>query len=98
MKKIKSSSAVFEKNHFSITKKNKIVTVDYSEIEKIIYIKNSFWNWITGRSHAVIPGRIHVFLKSDNGNNRYSLKISNKVFSMLPHNLISKLPEKYKKY
>ena len=98
MRKITSKNTIFESNYFSIKNKNNTITVFYKDIDKIIYIKNSFWNWITGREHAVVPGRVHIFLKNDNGNNRYSLKIPNDKFNELPKNLVDKLPEKYKNY
>lgn len=98
MRKITSRNTIFESNYFSIINGNDTITVLYQDIDKIIYIKNSYWNWLTGRTHAVIPGRIHVFLKSDNGNNRYSLIIPNDKFNELPISLVNKLPAKYKNY
>lgn len=98
MRKITSRNTIFENKHFSIIRKKETITVLYQDIDKIIYIKNSFWNWITGRTHAVIPGRVHVFLKGDNLNNRYSLIIPNSKFNELPNNLVSKLPQKYLNY
>ncbi len=98
MVKIKSKNIQFDKDCMTIIRKEKQITINYMDIEKIIYIKNSLWNWLTGRTHAVVPGRIHVFLKSDNGKDRYSLKIPNSVFDHLPAQLLRKLPNKYKNY
>lgn len=98
MKKIVSKDVVFRIDSFSFIRKNETIEVNYSDIEKIIYIRSTFWNWLTGRTHAVIPGRIHVFLKSDKGNNKYSLIIPNDMFENLPRNLVNKLPTKYKNY
>jgi len=98
MRKITSKNTIFESNYFSIKNGNETITVFYHDVDKIIYIKNSFWNWLTGRTHAVVPGKIHVFLKRDNGNNRYSLKIPNDKFNELPKSLVDKLPQKYKNY
>ena len=98
MRKITSRNTIFDNNYFSVRNGKETVTIFYKDIDKIIYIKNSLWNWLTGRAHAIIPGRIHVFLKSDNGNNRYSLIIPNDKFNELPISLVNKLPAKYKNY
>jgi len=98
MRKITSRNTIFESNCLSIKNGNDTITVFYNDIDKIIYIKNSFWNWLTGREHGVVPGRVHIFLKSDNGNNRYSLVIKNDKFKELPSSLSNKLPEKYRNY
>lgn len=44
MRKITSRNTIFESKHFSIIRIKETITVLYQDIDKIIYIKNSFWN------------------------------------------------------
>lgn len=93
-----SKKVKFYKDSLVITKRKKSIEIRFQDIEKIIYIKNSFWNWLTGRTHAVIPGRVHIFLKNRVGNYRYSFKINNSIFKTLPSNFTRLLLDEYKDY
>jgi len=93
-----SKKVIFYKNSLIIKKRKRNIEINFQDIDRIIYIKNSFWNWLTGRTHAVIPGRIHIFLKNGVRNTRYSFKIKNDIFNTLPLTFTRLLPDKYKNY
>lgn len=98
MDKVVSKKVKFYKDSLVITKKRKSIEIMFQDIEKIIYIKNSFWNWLTGRTHAVVPGSVHIFLKNRVGKYRYSFKIKNGQFETLPLSFIKLLADEYKNY
>jgi len=93
-----SKKVKFYKDSLVITKRKESIEIMFQDIERILYIKNSFWNWLTGRDHAVVPGRVHIFLKNRVGNYRYSFKIKNGIFETLPLSFTKLLSDKFKNY
>ena len=93
-----SKKVIFYKNSLIIKKEKRNIEINFQDIDRIIYIKNSFWNWLTGRTHAVIPGRIHIFLKMELEILIFLLKLKNDIFNTLPLTFTRLLPDKYKNY
>ena len=93
MDKVVSKKVKFYK---VITKKRK--SINFKILKKLYILKNSVWNWLTGRTHAVVPGRVHIFLKNRVGKYRYSFKIKNGQFETLPLSFIKLLADEYRNY
>ena len=91
-----TKKVIFYKDSLVIKKRKKEIEILFQNIAFIKYIRSSLFNWMTTRSHGLIPGRVFIFLKEKGFQRWYSFKIPNGVFNTLPVDFTRKLEEKYK--
>ncbi|HBO67775.1 MAG: hypothetical protein A2Y45_06460 [Tenericutes bacterium GWC2_34_14] len=91
-----TKKVTFYKDSLVIKKRKKEIEILFQDIAFIKYMKNTIFNWLTTRTHGLIPGRIFIFLKEKGFQRWYSFRIPNAIFDSLPIDFKKKLEDRYR--